>query len=162
MKKLAGSVLALSLIRTAFGGTAPEGGSRTAHEIVSAHNLIRERLGLKDLTWSDQLAQVAQDWADTLIQNGQFAHRQNPQFGENLFEITNTAAAPARVVNAWAAEVSNYNARENRCTLMCGHYTQLVWRDTRSVGCGMARDSRREVWVCNYDPAGNYVGERPY
>jgi pathogenesis-related protein 1 len=30
------------------------------------------------------------------------------------------------------------------------------------VGCGVARSGRTEVWVCNYDPPGNYVGERPY
>jgi len=45
---------------------------------------------------------------------------------------------------------------------VCGHYTQIVWRDTKQVGCGVARDNRREIWVCNYDPPGNWVGHRPY
>jgi uncharacterized protein YkwD len=160
--KFAGVILALFSITTAIGGQAPEGASPTAHEIVLAHNEVRQRLGLPDLAWSDQLARVAQAWADTLIQNGDFAHRRTLQFGENLYEITGGTAVPSRVVNAWASEVASYNLQENSCTGMCGHYTQLVWRDTKSVGCGMARDDRREVWVCNYDPAGNYAGERPY
>jgi uncharacterized protein YkwD len=162
VKKFAGVVLALVSLTTAIGGQAPEGASPTAHEIVFAHNAVRQRLGLPELAWSDQLAQVAQGWADTLIQNGEFAHRRNPQFGENLYEITGGTVIPSRVVNAWAAEVASYNVQENSCAGMCGHYTQLVWRETKSVGCGMARDGRRDVWVCNYDPAGNYVGERPY
>ena len=45
---------------------------------------------------------------------------------------------------------------------MCGHYTQVVWRKSLRVGCGMATCGATEVWVCNYDPAGNWDGERPY
>jgi PadR family transcriptional regulator len=48
------------------------------------------------------------------------------------------------------------------CRGVCGHYTQIVWSNTREVGCGVARDSNREVWVCNYNPPGNWIGERPY
>jgi hypothetical protein len=38
----------------------------------------------------------------------------------------------------------------------------MVWSTTKEVGCGVARNSRREVWVCNYDPPGNYIGKRPF
>ncbi len=44
----------------------------------------------------------------------------------------------------------------------CGHYTQIVWRGTTTLGCAVARSSFREVWVCEYSPAGNIVGQRPY
>jgi len=26
----------------------------------------------------------------------------------------------------------------------------------------VARGAGREVWVCNYDPPGNWIGKRPY
>jgi pathogenesis-related protein 1 len=45
---------------------------------------------------------------------------------------------------------------------MCGHYTQIVWRNTKAVGCAVGGKGAREVWVCDYDPPGNYVGQRPY
>ena len=43
-----------------------------------------------------------------------------------------------------------------------GHYTQLVWRDTREVGCAVARGTGYDVLVCRYWPAGNWMGESPY
>ena len=66
------------------------------------------------------------------------------------------------VVDAWAAEVKDYNAKTHRCKGVCGHYTQIVWRKSQQVGCGMAACGDTKVWVCNYDPPGNFNGERPY
>jgi hypothetical protein len=108
------------------------------------------------------LAARSQDWADTLLARGQFFHRPNSTYGENLFEITGATASPAQVVGAWAAESRNYDYTSNRCSGVCGHYTQIVWRDTKEVGCAVARRRGREVWVCNYDPPGNWAGRRPY
>jgi pathogenesis-related protein 1 len=69
---------------------------------------------------------------------------------------------PEQIVRGWAAEASEYDYRTNECRGMCGHYTQLVWRDTKEVGCAVARGGNREVWVCDYSPPGNYGGKRPY
>jgi uncharacterized protein YkwD len=131
-------------------------------EMLSAHNAIRSRVGLAPLVWSDNLAKVARDWANTLLARGQFSHRANSPYGENLFEILGAAASPREVVESWASEVKDYDYGSNRCQGQCGHYTQIVWRNTRSVGCAVARGAKREIWVCNYDPPGNYVGQRPY
>ena len=114
------------------------------------------------MTWSDRLAARSQDWAETLLARGQFGHRPNSTYGENLFEIDGAPASAAEVVNVWAAESRNYDYNSNRCRGVCGHYTQIVWSDTKEVGCAVARGGGREVWVCNYDPPGNRVGKRPY
>jgi hypothetical protein len=108
------------------------------------------------------LAARAQDWADILLERRQFGHRPSSPYGENLFEITGATASPAQVVNAWAAESRDYDYNSNRCRGVCGHYTQIVWDVTKEVGCAVARGSGREVWVCDYDPPGNWVGKRPY
>jgi hypothetical protein len=45
----------------------------------------------------------------------------------------------------------------------CGHYTQIIWRNTTEVGCGMATCSNgSEIWVCNYNPPGNYLRQNAY
>jgi pathogenesis-related protein 1 len=130
--------------------------------MLDAHNAVRIRVGVPPLVWSAQTAAVAQEWANYLIGANTFSHRQNNRYGENLYSISGSAASPAQVVGAWAEEVSGYDIRSNGCAGVCGHYTQIVWRTTRAVGCGVATDAEREIWVCDYDPAGNYVGERPY
>ena len=138
--------------------------SSLAREVTAAHNLVRNRLGIAPLAWSGELAQVAQDWAHRLVQTGTFEHRRNLEYGENIFEIWGATpySQPDAVVRAWASESASYRYETNTCTGRCGHYTQIIWRQTKEVGCGVARDSKREVWVCNYAPYGNIIGEKPY
>lgn len=130
-------------------------------EMIGAHNAVRARVDAPPLAWSDRLAAVARDWADTLLTRHQFFHRPRSRYGENLFEITGASMSPVEVVAEWAAESRDYDYQTNTCRAVCGHYTQIVWRDTREVGCAVARGRGREVWVCNYDPPGNWVGRRP-
>ncbi len=130
--------------------------------MLAAHNAIRARVNIPPLEWSDRLAVRARDWAHLLLSRGQFRHSPNSPFGENLFEIRGASASPPEVVSHWADESRDYDYKNNRCRGVCGHYTQLVWRNTRNVGCAAARGRNREVWVCVYDPPGNWIGERPY
>jgi pathogenesis-related protein 1 len=129
---------------------------------LAPHNAIRARLNIPPLKWSDKLAARAQDWASTLLSRGEFMHRPKSDYGENLFAIEGASWSPEQVVEAWAAESRDYEYPSNKCRKVCGHYTQIVWATTREIGCGVARNSRREVWVCNYDPPGNWTGKRPY
>jgi pathogenesis-related protein 1 len=133
-----------------------------ADSMLAAHNRVRQAAGVPALTWSVQLTAFAQQWANELAMRGQFAHRRNSPYGENLYEITGARTTPGEVVDQWASESKNYRYGSNTCRGVCGHYTQIVWRDTRRVGCAVARTARTEVWVCNYDPPGNWVGKRPY
>lgn len=130
--------------------------------MLAAHNAVRARVGVAPLVWSERLATLSRQWAETLVARGQFRHRPNSAFGENLFEIRGTAASADEVVSAWTEELRNYDYRSNRCRGVCGHYTQIIWGDTQEVGCAVARGGGREVWVCNYDPPGNWAGRRPY
>jgi pathogenesis-related protein 1 len=140
----------------------PTPATSAAREMLAAHNAVRARVDVPPLSWSDRLAAVAQEWADHLVRQRQFYHRPNSSLGENIFEISGALASPAEVVADWASEARDYNYRSNACRGVCGHYTQIVWGSTRQVGCAIGRASDREVWVCNYDPPGNWIGDRPY
>jgi uncharacterized protein YkwD len=160
--KHATPVWLLILLAGTGGAQARRPGEPLVRDMLATHNAVRARVGAAPLAWSDRLAARSQDWADTLLARKQFIHRPNSTYGENLFEITGASVSSAQVVNAWAAESRNYDYSLNRCHAVCGHYTQIVWRDTKEVGCAVARSGRREVWVCDYDPPGNWVGKRPY
>ncbi|HYO58230.1 CAP domain-containing protein [Archangium sp.] len=184
-------LLALSLTSLAAGtagcGTseaASKPGAKTqasaslAAEMVAAHNEARAKTkptpkpALPKLTWSPEAAKVAQSWANEC----RFEHNKNRgKYGENL-----AAAAPpgsktnAQAVEDWVSEVADYSYSKNKCApgKMCGHYTQVVWRNTTQVGCATAICTKNspfgaqfpkwQLWVCNYTPPGNYVGQKPY
>jgi pathogenesis-related protein 1 len=130
--------------------------------MLAEHNAVRGRLKLPALRWSAHLADVARDWASHLIATGDFSHRPGNTFGENLYAVTGAYASTAQVFAAWAEESRAYDLRTNTCRGVCGHYTQIVWQSTRSVGCAAVSGGGRQVWVCDYDPAGNWEGHRPY
>lgn len=136
--------------------------SGLAREMLAAHNAVRAGVKVPPLQWSEHLAAVAQQWANTLLARRQFIHNLDSPYGENLFDVSGAAATPAVAFKFWASESRNYDYATNTCRGLCGHYTQIVWRDTKSVGCAVARGGGREVWMCAYDPAGNWLGQRPY
>ncbi len=138
------------------------GVDETVPAILAAHAAVREHVGVQGLKWSPALAQNADRWARELILRNEFRHESKLRYGQNLFDITGGFATPAEAVEAWAGEASNYDPQRNQCMGMCGHYTQLVWHDTEYVGCGSASSAGRQVWVCDYWPVGNVIGERPF
>jgi pathogenesis-related protein 1 len=136
-------------------------GDDFAREMLEAHNNVRSAIGLRPLRWSVELAAYSQKWAKTLVADNSTTHNGKSPYGENII-ATGLGSTPSSVVAEWASESRYYTYSTNSCNGDCGHYTQLVWRDTSRVGCGVARNKQREVWVCSYDPAGNYLGEWPY
>jgi pathogenesis-related protein 1 len=155
-----GLAIALLLAVAAAPGQSPP--TFSAHELLDAHNSARIRVGSPPLGWSRALAGDAKQWADQLLATHIFAHRPDDPHGENLFMIAGGNVRPAEVVQTWIAERGDYDPDSNTCAGVCEHYTQVVWRRTREVGCGMAFDSYRQVWVCEYEPPGNVAWVRPY
>jgi pathogenesis-related protein 1 len=67
------------------------------------------------------------------------------------------------MIALWTNEAADYAYTTHRCRgPACGHYTQMVWRGSASVGCGAAMCPFGRYLVCNYAPPGNVVGRRPY
>lgn len=144
--------------------------------IVGIHNMYRNPLKLEKLEWSDDLATSAKKWA-IILENNNCPLQHSPaelrnNYGENLYAGWSTNSS-YRIsikngVRAWAQEKSQYQYKANSCApnQMCGHYTQMVWKNTRNVGCALARCSvsgqTTEILICQYDPPGNYIGELPY
>lgn len=150
-------------------GTAISSEPANMKGMVDRHNYWRAKVGVPGLTWSNQLGRVAQEWADHLASEGcDMKHRPSDgkwatNFGENIYWSSGMQNKPSDVVDSWADEIQYFNEKKGRCEGgVCGHYTQVVWKNTTEVGCGMARCGDQEIWVCNYNPPGNYVGQKPY
>ncbi|CAG9933157.1 CAP domain-containing protein [Candidatus Nitrotoga arctica] len=155
-------------------------GEIDAATIITVHNKWRAKVGVTEkLSYSPTLAMTAQAWADNLKHNNhcRMQHsKPDGNYGENLFWASARKSSdgskdfqkvsPEKVVNSWTSEKVDFDYAKNRCKpgKMCGHYTQVVWRSTTTVGCGMAvcEDSQEQVWVCQYQPAGNWIGRKPY
>jgi hypothetical protein len=71
------------------------------------------------------------------------------------------------MVHLWVAEQNDYrpgvfpNISRSGDVERVGHYTQMIWRASRQVGCATAVGAREEFLVCRYSEAGNVYGERP-
>lgn len=140
--------------------------------MLGAHNEWRQRYNSPPLTWDNDLAAVAQDWADQMAKSGDFDHRQDQSYGENIWMGTADAYSPQHVVDSWGNEVNDYDIEEvndydietNVCApgAVCGHFTQVVWSKSTTVGCGKATGSDgNDYWVCNCNPPGNVIGQTP-
>jgi hypothetical protein len=126
--------------------------------------------------WSDSLAAGAQTWADHLVAIGQDVHSTCcgafKDYGENLAWRVHGVDALPLLVESWVAEKKDYHGglftQENCCNNPpIGHYTQVVWKTTTEIGCGIANGNRGtytnvDYLVCRYTPPGNRIGQSPY
>lgn len=141
--------------------------------ITEAHNAARRDRGLPELVWDDELAAVAAGWAAAC----DWRHNPNRQgYGENLAGAVGRALSGPEATALWLEEEACYNYAADSCHpedcagAACGHYTQVVWRATRRIGCAENHcqsgfPGGSGAWhyvVCNYDPPGNIIGQRPY
>jgi len=131
-------------------------------DFVDAHNEARAQVGVGPISWNYTVAAYAQDYANSRIGDCNLEHSQGP-YGENLAEGYETLSA-VDSVKMWVSEKKNYDYHSNSCVGdECRHYTQVVWRDSVHLGCARVKCNSGWIFViCNYDPSGNYEGERPY
>jgi uncharacterized protein YkwD len=160
----------------------PGGGSDEPADLAGItllHNQARAAVQtstpLPSLAWDSTLAQIAATWAamckDVEAPAGLVDHDPDrttgsgyAYVGENIFGSGGTATAAA-AMHSWMSEEADYNYAANSCSGVCGHYTQIVWRDTTHLGCALydcAGLTYGSTIVCDYGPGGNVNGERPY
>ena len=151
--------------------------SDIANTILKIHNDERAAVGVPELNWSDSLAADAKPWAEHLatlnqgknlneLTSDDLVHSTGTGQGENLafrsVAGTGQVTPPSTesLVSGWVDEKPS----------MGGHYTQMVWKNTKEVGCATATGSGKTsngmagvvvYLVCRYSPPGN-TGGPPY
>lgn len=146
--------------------------SKTDAQIaLDHHNKVRKDVGSPPLQWSAELADFAQKWAEHLASEGcLMQHRPRSgewkqQYGENIFWGSASSYTPLDASESWYSEIKEYKydvvTMDNYYPT--GHYTQMVWKNTTHVGIGVAICADGGIIiVANYNPAGNYIGQKPY
>jgi hypothetical protein len=159
--------------------------SQTA--LLDLHNRERTAVRLPQVTWSNSLATDAQNWANYLASLNLRPYRPpdlgdipphsnfetNGRQGENLAWGTKGGFSAATLAQGWANEKPNYVPGSpvtrglgfelaSDGSRVYGHYTQMVWRTTTEIGCGIASDANQDYLVCRYLQAGNYPGQAAY
>ncbi|XP_059351637.1 uncharacterized protein LOC132087747 [Daphnia carinata] len=168
--------------------------------ILQAHNEYRRRVAqgletrgnpgpqlsasnMRQLIWDEELAVMAQTHAqqcvfehDTCRDVSRFQVGQNMYVGASSANNLNTSNWQL-AVTAWYDEVDGMandyvtSFPENPPKVI-GHYTQLVWATSYTIGCGVAyyqstavfgvKFPYNRLYVCNYGPAGNFIDSPVY
>lgn len=127
--------------------------------ILAAHNQYRAYHHAPNLIWDEKLASYAAHYASRC----RFEHSSSP-YGENL------AAGTLPIfegVKAWYAESAQYSYAHPGFSKATGHFTQMVWKSTKRLGCAYAicngkNGTHGRLLVCEYSPAGNIMGKKYY
>jgi hypothetical protein len=146
-------------------------------KIVALHNKYRVEVGVPPVKWSETVQKSSGGWALHLAEKEglRLVHAgPGSPYGENLSggpgvwgTDKDAYTALESAVAGFALEKSNYKGAPVSTGgnfYKYGHYTQMVWRATREIGCAVAKrkDIPGYVVVCRYSPAGNTIGEKPY
>lgn len=83
-------------------------------------------------------------------------HRTNNKYGENIYFCEGFIPTGFRTCKRWYEEVRDYDYDTPKFSNETGHFTQLVWCQSRKLGTGVGRSKTGHFFVvANYDPAGN-------
>lgn len=156
---------------------APAGYASTA---VSAHNTHRKYHSAGDIAWDDNLASIAQTTAQTCkfahdVTTGKGSVNNGNGYGQNI--AAGSGSAIDDVINGqWyggeAVAFQNLGLYGNSNPVndefdSWGHFSQLIWNGSTTVGCYTAQCDQgvtevsgfmNSFTVCNYAPAGNMMG----
>jgi hypothetical protein len=139
-------------------------------------NAARIETGSAPFTWNAAVAATADSWAAGCswmhAARGQRIYM-GTQMGENLGAGSGTNWTPEGLGQGWIEEEQFYDCPSNTCAggEVCGHYTQVIWRNSTQVGCairtctiGSPFGNGSGSWrflVCRFLPAGNDTNQRP-
>ena len=139
-------------------------GTEFQKSALDSHNNYRARHHVGKLVLDKELCDIAQKYAEQLARTGSFQHSHNTfhgdNMGENLFACYGMKISGKMMTDDWYNEVNQYDFNNPGYISGTGHFTQIVWRDSKNVGFGYAQARDGYYYgVANYYPAGNFIGE---
>ena len=158
-----------------------------ANGILTLMNRERAAVGVPPLVWNDTAAAHAKAWAEYLaagkagalgvahcgaVPGSEQIESCTHHEGEDLvwYAPHDANRSAADWLNFWLSEKKDYHGGPPTGFApgepVTGHYTQIVWNTTKSVGCGIAvmssgvlgvtHASSGDIMSCRFYPPGNY------
>ena len=129
---------------------------------MQSHNKYRNLHHVPPLKLNKEICEIAQSYAENLANRNIFVHSDNKykgdSLGENLYMCKGKEATGEYATKCWYDEIKthNFNGDFQNET---GHFTQVIWKDSKEVGFGIAKNKGGYTYVVgNYFPAGNILG----
>ena len=139
-------------------------------DLVQQHNTLRAKHRVGKLTKLKAIADMAQKTADQCARIKNLKHTSDyyldQPVGQNLY-LSTWAPSAADVIKRWYYEEEphyDYTKGKSKDGETTGHFTQVVWKNSKQIGCAVANGnymtfSGSYYVCCNYYPAGNYYGQ---
>ena len=139
--------------------------------MLTEHNKYRKIHKVPNLILDNNLIRTAMAYAESLAKRPNnnlepsYIYQGDDKLGENLFQCNKEGCSinnGIESVEYWYNEIQNYSFESNGGEGV-DNFTQIVWKNTKKLGCGIAqkRENNYKV-VCHYYPSGNVLGEYKY
>lgn len=133
---------------------------------LTKHNEFRQKHQSKDLILSQKLSEMAKKFATKCAENNTINIDHCPDLynddiiGQNIAVIKKSLFDIEKVCQTWYSEGNNYDYNQNKYMSNTGHFTQIIWKETKKVGFGYSESKDGNIYfVANYYPAGNIFNE---
>ena len=107
---------------------------------LKAHNECRARHGVGPLQLDEKLSKYALEWATKLLREKKVYHRTEGLYGENIYMSSGVFVDGGFPVKTWYSELQLYNFKKPGFNHKTGHFTQLVWKNSKKVGIAVVVD----------------------
>lgn len=140
-------------------------------KLYERQNEIRASHGVPAFAVDPDVEKHAQKFAEDAAKRGVLEHSDldlnGERLGENIYLIMLTGGdgmpdfTGTDAIDYWYKEHTQYDYSKPGWSETTGHFTQIVWKSSTKVGCGVASgiyNTYNALWVvCDYLPAGNVV-----
>ncbi|XP_007895631.1 GLI pathogenesis-related 2, like [Callorhinchus milii] len=131
-------------------------------EVLKAHNDYRKKHGVPGLKLCNKLCKEAEQYSQALASTRVLKHSSESsrgQCGENLAWASYDQPGK-EVAERWYNEIKSYNFNCPGFSSGTGHFTAMVWKNTKKMGVGKATASDGSTFVvARYFPAGNITNQ---
>lgn len=113
------------------------------------------------LTYNKEIERIANEHAKYIIESGKFEHSIN-SYGENIayaYVSGDDNRAFIYTTDLMYAEKQYYDYNNPEFSYTTGHFTQMVWKNSKHVGIGYYKNETVIAFVVNFHPPGNYYND---